>query len=166
MKKLSFVILILSLFLTEHLFSQVTSTSARGIANLIVPLSITPVSGDLDFGEIILTGTPTTESILPRDGKLFEIIGHPNRFVTITFDNVKLDNSQWVSIYGGNTGTLIFYPDVETDDGTKVYSGDSKRLVRYGLLGKLNLWVGGSINIAANQPQGDYRGLFVISVSY
>jgi len=149
-----------------RIFSQVTSTSARGIANLIVPLSIKPVSGDLDFGEIILTGTPATESILPKDGKLFEITGHPNRFVTITFDKVKLDNSQWVAVYGGNTGTLIFYPDIETDNGTKIHSGDSKRLISYGLLGKLNLWVGGSINIAANQPQGDYRGLFVISVSY
>ncbi len=154
------------LFSCNHSFAQITSTSARGFANLIVPLSITPLSGDLDFGEIILTGTPSTETISPHEGKLFEIVGHPNRFVTITFDDVQLDNSQWILIYGGNMGTIIFVPDVELENGKKIQSGDSARLMREGLLGKLRLWVGGTIDIAANQPPGDYRGLFVISVSY
>ncbi len=166
MKKSAFSFLFCFFLVFHSLFAQVTSTSARGFANLIVPLSITPLSGDLDFGEIILTGTPITETIPPKDGKIFEVVGHPNRFVSITFDNVQLDNSQWIMAYGGDLGTIIFVPDVELENGTKVNSGDSYRLVREGILGKLRILVGGSIDIAYNQPPGDYRGLFVISVSY
>jgi len=33
-------------------------------------------------------------------------------------------------------------------------------------LGKLFLWVGGSIGVASNQPQGEYVGTFTVSVEY
>ena len=61
---------------------------------------------------------------------------------------------------------MTFTPDVELDDATTVNSGDSHTLLDVSGVGELNLWVGGSIFIAAAQAHGDYTGLFTVTVSY
>ena len=48
----------------------------------------------------------------------------------------------------------------------KLTSGKHYKLSNKGSIGTLDLLVGGSITVAANQPQGDYTGLFTITVSY
>jgi len=166
--KLSRQILILSIFLfySTRSFAQFTSVSGKAISNLIVPLSITAESGDLNFGQILLTGTPQKPKIKPKNGKLFEITGQPRREVTVTYNPVILTNSQWVAANSGQLGTIRFDPNVINDNGKKIKSGKSIRLKRKGLVGNEKLWVGGTLNVAANQPEGDYIGLFVISVSY
>ena len=167
MKKLLFILLII-LSATPAIFSQTVfaSQNAEAYANLIVPLSITPTSGDLDFGEIILTGSPYSPAIRPTSGKLFVVNGHPARTINVTFNDIILDNNLWVAATGGVPGLLTFTPDVELDDGTNVISGDSHMLVLNGGVGELLFWVGGSISIAGNQSHGDYLGLFTLDVSY
>jgi hypothetical protein len=143
-----------------------SSQNALATAYLVVPLSITASVGDLDFGEIILTGSPTSINITPRDGKLFVVTGHPNRNVTFTFNNVTLDNNAWASTSGGNVDNLTFIPSVQLDDGTLLNNGDSKQLILDGNIGKLNVWVGGRIDISATQEVGDYIGQFTLIVNY
>lgn len=163
MLKSIFIILII---LTSTAISQVTSTDAVVTVNMLSPLAITAGAGNLDFGEIVMAGSPVTKTIQPVDGKAFNITGQPNLHITITYNSVTLTNSQWVSLYGGTIGSFTFTPNVQTSDFKKVRSGKQYKLSNKGTIGTLDLIVGGTINVAANQPQGDYTGLFTITVSY
>lgn len=165
MQKILFIIL-LSLP-SYNLFSQVNSSaSGQATANLIVPLSIESGVGDLDFGEIILTGLPITETISPPNGKEFIVTGQKGRMVTIMFTDVKLNNSQWLNNKKLVYGELEFKPNMITEEGAIVASGKSILLKPNNLIGEIKLYVGGSINIEATQSVGDYEGLFAISVAY
>ncbi len=166
MKKNYFILFIFLIPLTNIFSQESASQNASGIVYLVVPLSITATTGDLDFGEIILTNSPSTETLSPINGKLFVVSGHPNRDVTFTFISANMDNTLWVATYGGNVGNLQFVPDIELDSGTKVNNGESHLLLLSGGLGELDVWVGGSIDIAADQEHGDYTGLFTLSVTY
>lgn len=165
MNKLPFYI-IFFMMISSYSFSQSTSQNANASIFLLAPISITPSVGDLDFGEIILTGSSFTEIIAPSGGKLFVVEGTAGRSVSIFFNSIVIDNVAWVSTFGGTADNITFTPDVELDDGTNVNSGDSHPLEDVSGLGELNLWVGGSIFIAANQAHGDYTGLFTVTVSY
>lgn len=169
MKKYYYILIII-LISTTNLFAQPggnsASQNALGLVYLVVPLSITATAGDLDFGDIILNNSPSRESLSPTNGKLFVVSGHPNRDVTFTFVPANMDNSVWVASFGGNVGTLQFVPDIELDDGTKVFNGDSHTLILSSGIGELGVWVGGYIDIAADQEQGDYTGRFTLSVTY
>ncbi|MDA3859704.1 MAG: DUF4402 domain-containing protein [Melioribacteraceae bacterium] len=150
------------------LFSQTVSSSQNATASayLVVPISITATSGDLDFGSVLLTGTSTKITIAPSEGKLFVVSGHPNKDVTINFENVPMDNAGWAATTSGVVDNLTFVPKVQLEDGSSIKNGKSKPLVLDGSVGKLNIWVGGSIKIGANQEVGDYTGLFTLNVNY
>ena len=77
-----------------------------------------------------------------------------------------MDNTLWVATFGGSVGNLEFVPDIELDSGTKVTNGAAYPLLLSGGIGELDVWVGGSIDIASDQQQGDYTGLFTLSVTY
>ena len=167
MQKKYFILLTL-FFSVNFVYSQtvLSSQNATASAYLVVPLSIAATIGDLDFGNILLAGSATKTTIEPLDGKLFVVSGHPNRKVTFTFENVLLDNASWVVAHSGLVGNLTFVPKVILENGRRVKSGKSKKLVLDGSVGKLNVWVGGSIKISANQEVGEYIGRFTLSVNY
>jgi hypothetical protein len=171
---LKFSAVFILLGLSTSLFAQSSaSATAEVTAQLKRGLSITNLDGDLDFGEIILTGSPQTPAITPGSGVRFEVTGHPNKDVAITFSGVTLDNNAWVIANGGTNGTLAFTPDVEHTGSSPTYSGpvvvttgDVVPLVNVTGTGYLYLWLGGSLAIAAAQPQGDYTGTFTMNVAY
>lgn len=154
------------LLISSYSFSQSFNQSAGASIFLLSPISITPSTGDLDFGEIILTGSPFVEVIDPSSGKLFVVEGTAGRSVEVTFSSINIDNNAWVGLFGGTNDVMTFTPDVELDDATTVTSGDTFPLPDVGGLGELNLWVGGSISIAGTQAHGDYTGLFTVTVNY
>jgi Domain of unknown function (DUF4402) len=151
----------------QNIFAQQTGyQSGSASANLIVPLSIEAGKGNLDFGDIIVGSSSFKEKIKPRSGKEFIVKGQANRNISVVFNNVLLNNHLWVSNNNGQSGTLPFTPKVILQNSKKVKSGDNIILEPNGLIGEIKFNVGGSIDIQANQPLGDYEGLFVISVSY
>ncbi|MCF6268513.1 MAG: DUF4402 domain-containing protein [Melioribacteraceae bacterium] len=167
MKKIRYIFILILVSGTNIISQSVfSSQNASASAILIVPLSITATLGDLDFGEIILTGVPTIQRKTPQDGKLFVVSGHPNRSVTFTFNSVILDNASWVATGIGKVDNLQFVPNIELDGGTKVRSGDSHPLRFVKGIGRLNVWVGGAIKISATQKNGDYTGRFTLNVTY
>jgi len=167
MKKIHNIFILILISGTSIISQSVfTSQYASASAILVVPLSITATIGDLDFGEIILTGVPTIQRKSPRDGKLFVVSGHPNRNVTFTFNSVVLDNLAWVANAVGKVDNLEFIPNIQLDSGTKVRNGDSHTLRLVKGIGRLNVWVGGAIKISATQKNGDYTGRFTLSVTY
>jgi hypothetical protein len=164
MKKI-FIIFIIFIC-TKNFAQQPGYISGEASVNLIVPLSVQAGSGDLDFGEIIVTGSAFTEKIEPFSGKQFIVIGHPGRNVTIRFNAVELKNYSWASLNGGKLAKLTFIPKVITKNSQSLTDGSSFKLLKSGLVGELQVFVGGEISISSKQPIGQYEGLFILSVTY
>jgi hypothetical protein len=167
MKKTNYILLIFLLAITTiKSQSAFASQNASATAYLVVPLSITSTLGDLDFGEVLLSNSDMKVRVKPFDGKLFVVNGHPNRVVTFTFNSVVMDNANWAASTGGVVGQLNFTPIIRLDDRTRVRNGDTHTLPLKNGVGELDVWVGGTIKISANQATGDYTGRFTLSVSY
>lgn len=166
-------ILIILLFNFLQLSAQLSSISGTARVNMIKPLSITAINNSINFGEIILSGSAFVYSLHPSQGAIFKIEGHPNRNVVISYTYSLLSNAQWVAQYGGTVGSLSFTPKVIHTGSISVYdlpepviNGGSYQLPEENRIGILYVWVGGSLNIQANQPVGDYTGTFNITVTY
>lgn len=70
MQKVIYIVIIV--FISKFSFAQSNGyTTANASVNLIMPLSIEAGSGDLDFGEIILTGSELSEKLNPKNGQEF-----------------------------------------------------------------------------------------------
>lgn len=168
-------VLILSLFLTSSLFAQSSANANATVsAQLTKGLAISNSSGSLDFGAIILDGSGSTETIIPENGAVFEVLGHPNQNVTVTFGTASIINDVWAAgVSGAATGSMTFTPDVEETGTSSSYvgagavsSGSAYSADNVSGTGKLYLWVGGEIVVGASQAPGDYTGTFTMSVAY
>ncbi len=176
MKNTKFALFTISLlfFFGANLFAQSSASATAEVkAQLKKGLSIQNLDGDLDFGEIILTGSATTQTIAPNSGVRFLVTGHPGKNVTVSFSNINLTNDAWVAANGGNNDVLPFTADVDETGSSSTYtnannvnSGDQVALVNNSGVGNLYLWLGGSIAISADQEQGDYTGTFTMTVAY
>lgn len=161
-----------TLIFSSNIFAQ--SATAPVTINLKKALGITNEGGNLTFGDLLVTGTAQAPSIANGSGVRFLVTGHPGKDVTISFDVVTLDNDQWVSDNGGSgNGTMDFTPTMDETGssqsyaaGSAVTTGNTFPLVNLTGTGNLNLWVGGSIAVGANQAHGDYEGTLTVSVSY
>ena len=167
---------ILSLIiLTGNCLAQTGSTISENInISLISGLSLKKIGGDIDFGEVVATDSKQWKTKKPNNGARFVVTGFPDRKVTITYSRkVIVNNNQWVSNYSGNNGTMKFIAHVRNTGNKSTYtnprrvrSGKRYKLENSNGIGKLYLWVGGRIKIAANQPQGKYVGTFTLTVAY
>lgn len=157
-------ILAVLIFSSVSLFAQ-TISSATGTANVSISvkaaLAITNVSGNLDFDDVLL-GSGSSSVILPENGVKFRVDGHNSGAVAVTFSAPPLVNAA--------SDPLNFTPvvhssgiDPDYNSTNPVNNGDSEIM---GTTGELYLWVGGSIAIAADTPQGDYAGTFSMTVAY
>ncbi len=152
--------------------AQSSSVSASVTANVMTPITII-TTGNIDFGDIIVMPNPYQVTKSPVDGSKHEVQGNPNSSVTVSFNSVILDNFDWVAQHGGTNGTMTFIPEVKHTGTNSSYvnpmpvvNGGVYQLNDVNGIGKLFLWVGGSINVNANQPIGYYTGTFVINVAY
>ena len=163
------------IILTGNSLAQNGSTISENInISLVNGLSLKKIGGDIDFGDVIATDSRQWKTKKPNNGARFVVTGFPNRNVTIYYSRkVTLNNTQWVSDFGGNNGTMKFIAHVRRTGNKSTYtnprrvrSGRRYKLENSNGIGKLYLWVGGRIKIAANQPQGKYVGTFTITVAY
>lgn len=163
------------LIATLNIYSQ---TSVNMSTNVTIKISdriaLNKVNGDLDFGDVMYTGSSLNLSKTPDSGIEFEVTGFKNRNVNITYSSsVNLTNAEWVNLNGGTVGIMNFTPYVTHTQGNINYIGAVKlnnnsrvRLSNTKPLGKLYIWVGGSISGNANRPIGDYSGNFILTVAY
>lgn len=165
MKKI-FIVLFSFISVTAINAQQAGYISGSASANLILPLSVEAKSGDLDFGNIIVSGSNYLAKILPTMGKQFIVTGHPGRNITVRFNSVELTNYEWASKYNGKLDKLTFIPKVELKNTQQISDGTNIPLVKNGQKGELQIFVGGEINIKPKQEVGDYIGLFILSVTY
>ncbi|MBN1299842.1 MAG: DUF4402 domain-containing protein [Melioribacteraceae bacterium] len=169
------ILIVLTIMLSSSIFAQSSANANVTVsAQLSRGLSLSHVSGDIDFSEIVLTsGTSSSATIEEEFGAKLQVIGHPNKSVAVSFSSVTLTNNDWVGVNGGTNDDLIFTPSVEETGASSTYSGagavsnnDSFTLTNVSGDGALYLWVGGSIAIASDQAHGDYTGTFTMTVEY
>ncbi len=174
MKKQISIVLLFIMFSNVFYGQNNISLSNNIKISLTTGLVVNKISGDLDFGEVIVSNQRQRQTISPGDGVLFEVTGEKRKGVTVTYSTfVTLTNKDWVNIYGGDSGTLYFVPNVKRTGKNPTYTnprnvrnGRRYRLRNDGNFGRLYIWVGGKIRVNANQPVGDYIGQFSITVAY
>lgn len=176
MKKLLFLMFAFCLFGSSAFAQSSANTTAEVNIALIRGLTITTSgTNTLDFGELVVTGSAQSASISNQNGQKFLITGHPNYPTTVTYSSsVTLNNNAWVATNGGTQSTLTFTTNTADETGSSstysdpedITSGSSINLPNNNGIGTLYLWVGGSIAIPANHPQGEYVGTLNVSVAY
>lgn len=169
---------LVTFLLTSYAFGQSTANATAPVKiSLKKGLSVSNVGGtEISFTDVVVTSSAQTPTVAAGNGAHFLVSGHPNKPVTMTFSSVSLNNDSWVTSFGGGTNsTMTFTPTMQQTGSESVYSsgtpsdvtsGNSVKLVNVSGVGNLNLWVGGSMSIAADQAQGDYVGSFSVTVTY
>lgn len=158
-----------SLVATSTAASVPASNDKDGKALLLVPLKITKID-DLDFGSIVATGTSGTVALDPATSDrtfaggvmgVASAAGHRGYFggagtggqqvVVVIIPPAKLKNSN---------GDLISVLALTLDDnGNPIRTVDPVTKAFF-------VGVGGILNIAANQPEGDYSATFKVTANY
>ena len=142
-------------------------TQAAGQALILIPLTLTKIQ-DLDFGSIVpspVSGVVTINAttgnrtfaggvtLVPGDAGFradFGGAGSPNQQVIMTMNAP----AQLISGAGDTIDVLAL-----TMDGPAIRTVDATTRAFF-------VGVGGTIQIAANQPEGDYNALFDITANY
>ena len=167
---------LVTLIFSSNVFAQPFSATAPVSLRISKALAITNIGGSLDFGALLESGSGSTESITQANGANFQVTGHPNRSVTITYADVTLTNNQWNTdnTVAGNDASMIFEADMNHSGASSTWAagnpvatgGEAHTLVNVTGTGTLYLWVGGSVDVAASQNIGDYVGTLTVSVAY
>ena len=172
------VFLLVTFIVTSSIYAQSSASSNVTVnASLVKGITVNQIDASIDFAELVLTGSATSQTIDPdaSTGANLEIVSHPNRGVTVSFSNVTLSNSTWATPLGATTGTMTFVPDIEHTSNESVYadgtpvtvsSGSSYTAANTSGSGYLYLWIGGSISISETQAPGDYTGTLTVNVAY
>jgi spore coat protein U-like protein len=176
MKKIyTICVILISLISFCDLYAQKSSSVTVFVkVKIIKGFSIKAVGvKSLDFGEIVSGSYAKKVSIPNNNGQRFITNGHPNRPVNVSYDrlsilkniNKTVDSRHDYILFESNvadqTGVNDFY-----ENPSSVPSGSTVVLENQNGTGVLNLWLGGEINIAANQPSGEYIGNFNVTVTY
>ena len=127
--------------------------SNQVVLSLTKGLALNKISGDIDFGEMLVGTQIQNVVVSPGDGVLFEVTGHRIEGVTVNYTtSVSLTNSDWININGGSLGTLEFIPNVKRTglSDTYIKPRNVRNDRRYKLkndngIGKLYLWIGGEL---------------------
>lgn len=176
MKKILFIVMLFCLYGSSAFAQSSANTNANVNIALIRGLTITTTgTNTLNFGEVVVTTSSQNVSITNENGQKFLVTGHPNRATTVTYSSsATLNNNAWVGVNGGTQSTITFTTNTADETGSsstytgpeELESGEQINLPNVSGIGTLYLWIGGSIAIPANQPQGDYVGTINVSVAY
>ena len=140
------------------------TTNAGGKALLLIPLKITKVA-DLDFGTVIESSTSGTV-IMPADGSARTVTGGVVPVTSAAGNRAQFAGAgtpgEQVSIFLAPPATIKdsagdTMPISLSLEASSV-TIDSSRAFFVG--------VGGTVSVAANQPDGDYNGTFTILAQY
>src|SRR5210317_1199459 len=88
------LLLLSSMLFTSLTLGQSNTATADISITIIKALRINQVQGDLDFGDLVLSGSATTVERTPDQGILFSVSGTPGKNVVVDFQNTILDNAE------------------------------------------------------------------------
>ncbi|MDR3682758.1 MAG: DUF4402 domain-containing protein [Geothrix sp.] len=150
---------------TNTTTGRISTTTFIVRANFLTAISLSKVT-DLNFGSAIMSGTAGTVVLTPTGARSATggvtlasggLVG-PATF-TVTGDAaatyaITLPSS--ITLNGAGGATLTVSPVASTPSATGLLDGT----------GQQTLAVGGTLNVAANQPAGAYSGTFNVTVAY
>lgn len=175
MKKYILTIALLLITLSAVNAQNRSAASSEIKISLVRGLTMQMSANTLDFGEIVVKPVSQQNFINQENGLKYLATGHPNRNATVTYDNsVSLSNTSWVASNGGEQGSILFTTSTVQQTGSSpeylnpsnITSGSTAALVNDGGTGKLYMWLGGKLDVPADQPHGVYSGAFNISIAY
>ena len=178
-----FLALIIFLLAYPHESRSQNSTTLGVYARVLRIMTVDAVGANhLDFGTINVSASSQNFSISNQNGQKFLATGSPNYIIYADWpQTVTLDNNAWVLSHGGTPGTLTFEPNdiIQQTGDNENWSGpySIQRNTYYWSslylrdsdndgVGKTYFWLGGDLTIPGNQPNGDYIGTLVFTVSY
>ncbi|MCA0909268.1 DUF4402 domain-containing protein [Qipengyuania gaetbuli] len=144
--------------------SNSSTVSGSSNARVVEPISITPIS-DLRFGSLARPATAGIVEVAPdgtvtgnldltafptgRGPARFTVLGERNRrFIVFTPNRIDISN-----------GTATMRVDRFRDNRTAGFA-------RLDASGSFDLYIGGRLNVNANQQVGTYSGTFDVTVLY
>lgn len=150
--------------------SFAATASATATANIVTPINVTKTT-DLAFGKFVVTtgGNVTIDTAGARtftgvtlltsttSAASFAVTGEPNATYTISTAGTTANLTS-----GANTMALTLASDLNA-------AGTTTGNVATGTLsagGTQNIYVGGSLAVAAAQPAGAYTGSIALAVDY
>jgi hypothetical protein len=159
------------------------SSFAQDNVNTTTTISATLMRGlsmeggnSLFLSELALKNTDAQKNISNFDGLKFTILGQSNRLVTILYDEfVTLTNVNQNSSSGTQDAKLLTFktniaeetgPDNGYNDPSPLPSGTSISLYDNSAVGKVNLWIGGTMYLPVSLKNGKYIGKFVVTSVY
>lgn len=160
-------------------FMNFSSLLAQTQGVISIPISVKLIKGiqvetkqsTLNFGEIILGPSNQLIEENPSNGIRFRVIANPNKPVSISFSDIILLNE--TSSEHNESQQIMFFPSVMNTginesyvNPIQIFSGNSYVAENSNGFGVINLWVGGKINITNQNSAGNYRGTFVINLTY
>lgn len=180
--KYIFILLVLTISLPDTIYSQASTTLGIQARVLRIMTVNTTGANQLNYGNVSVTASNQNLPITNQNGQKFVATGSPNYIVYADWpQTVTLNNYAWVLANGGTNGTITFTPNDEIqhtgDNSNWVSTYDVYRnTYNWGHLyfrdndnngvGQIYFWLGGSLNVPANQPSGNYVGTLTFTVSY
>lgn len=170
---LAAVALLIATTAAEPALAQ-NSAQAEAEAIVLRPLSFFKVN-DLDFGDIIASGTAGTVRLLPDGSRsrtggvtLAGNGGEPARFAGLGSYNREVNISLGANqIFITGPGTQMRVRNFEIGSTpTAILSTTPTRFRIATTLGNYNFPVGATLDVNANQAPGDYSGTFTITLNY
>lgn len=150
------------------------NTAGTSSAVVVRPNTLVKVD-DLDFGTIATSPAAGTVTVSPATGARsgsggVTLVGAASQramfqgtggllFITVTGDN----NVTLTRAGGGGTMTASLVRAITTSGGGVSILGSSATLLPSGVQ---TYYVGGTLNVGANQAPGDYSGTFTLTVNY
>lgn len=142
------------------------NSGGQVVINVLTPLGVVQID-DLDFGMIIPAATPGSVTINRNDGTCtpdvvilsgtdcrraeFFVLGDPNVQVQISHDSAPITLTRQ-----GGGATMVM-------DQLRHNGGRNKRL---DAAGELTFYMGGRLQVGANQAPGTYDANFTVTVEY
>ena len=140
------------------------STNAGGKALILIPLTITKLA-DLEFGTVIESSAPGSV-IVPPDGTLPSVSGGVTAVASAPASRARFAGA-------GTPGELVnifLAPPANLKDSNGDLLPISMSLessnVTIDSTHAFFIGVGGTANVAANQPDGDYTAMFTVLAQY
>jgi len=140
------------------------SKDSNGKALILIPLTLTKVA-DLEFGTVIESSAPGSV-IVPPDGTLPSVSGGVTAVASAPASRAQFAGA-------GTPGQLVnifLAPPANLKDANGDLLPISMSLESSNITINSShaffVGVGGTVNVAANQPDGDYVGSFSVTVQY
>jgi len=171
MKTKILTLAIVTLSFTATSFAQTSynprvSATANATATIITPISIEK-KVDLNFGNIVANSTGGTVTIATNNTPKYDKVAAPSIPGTISAASFEVKGFAGVTYsialpksinltQDGGKATMTVDNFVSNPSGTGILSASGSQTVN----------VGATLNVAANQVAGNYKGSFTVSVNY